>query len=56
MAERFQCSVCEMTEEKCSCEKYCCICQGEHQIRLCNDGQWYCLECREACEVQIERA
>lgn len=54
MAERFHCSVCDQVEEKCECDKYCCLCMGEHQIRLCGDGMWYCLECREACEYRPE--
>jgi hypothetical protein len=23
---------------------------GEHDVRLCNDGLYYCQECREACD------
>ena len=56
MAERYHCSVCDQVEEKCDCDKYCCLCQGEHQVRLCMDGLWYCLECREACDLRPEGA
>jgi hypothetical protein len=54
MAEAYRCSVCDKTEEHCDCDKYCCLCQGEHQVRLCNDGLYYCLECRESCDLQAQ--
>lgn len=54
MAEAYRCSVCELEEVKCTCDKYCCLCQGEHDVRLCKDGLWYCLECREACDLQAQ--
>jgi sulfur transfer complex TusBCD TusB component (DsrH family) len=54
MADPFKCMVCEQTEDKCKCEKYCGMCQGEHQVRLCQDGLYYCLECREACDMQAQ--
>jgi hypothetical protein len=40
---------CELTEEKCDCERYCCQCQGQIDIRLCEDGLYYCQPCREVC-------
>jgi hypothetical protein len=55
MAERYKCMVCEQTEDKCDCDKYCGLCQGYNQVRLCFDGQYYCLECREACDIQPEQ-
>jgi hypothetical protein len=55
MAERFHCAVCDQVEYACQCDKYCVICQGFHQVRLCEDGQHYCLECREACDYVPER-
>jgi hypothetical protein len=27
---------------------------GAHQVRLCQDGAYYCLECREACDLQAQ--
>jgi hypothetical protein len=27
---------------------------GAHNVRLCQDGQYYCLECREACDMQAQ--
>jgi len=44
-----RCSVCEQTEERCECEKYCVFCQGQLDVRLCDDGLYYCNACREAC-------
>ena len=54
MAERFICNVCELPEEKCECDRYCGLCMGAHQVRLCQDGAYYCLECREACDLQAQ--
>ncbi len=54
MAEAFKCAVCELEEERCTCDKYCCLCMGFNNVRLCQDGQWYCLECREACDLQAQ--
>lgn len=54
MAQRFRCIVCDRVEEKCDCDKYCYICQGEHEVRLVEDGCFYCLECREACDYMPE--
>ena len=54
MAERFLCNVCDLVEEKCVCEKYCCLCLGENDVRLVGDGFHYCLECREACDYLPE--
>ena len=52
MAEPYKCAQCDLVEAKCTCDKYCCICQGDHDVRLCRDGLYYCLECREACDLQ----
>jgi hypothetical protein len=30
------------------------MCQGGHDVRLCQDGMYYCLECREACDLQAQ--
>jgi len=56
MADRFKCGVCELTEDTCKCERYCGLCQGLHNVRLCNDGQYYCIDCREACDLQAQEA
>jgi hypothetical protein len=46
------CAQCEQPENKCECEKYCCLCQSELNIRLCTDGLYYCQPCREACDYK----
>jgi len=48
--KKYVCMQCEMGEEKCSCEKYCCLCQSQIDVRLCQDGLFYCPPCREACD------
>jgi sulfur transfer complex TusBCD TusB component (DsrH family) len=47
------CVQCDMTEDHCDCEKYCVLCQSQMDIRLCTDGLYYCLACREACEYKV---
>jgi len=54
MSDAFRCAVCDLIEEHCHCDRYCCLCQGEHQVRLCADSQYYCLECREACDLRAQ--
>ena len=54
MAEDFVCAQCDRTEDKCDCERYCILCKGQHDVRLCQDGQYYCLECREACDLAAQ--
>ncbi len=53
MAGPVVCTQCEKTEHDCACEKYCTICKGQHAVRLCTDGLYYCPECREACDVSV---
>jgi hypothetical protein len=52
MAETYRCTLCDQDESRCQCDKYCFMCQGGHNVRLCQDGLYYCLECREACDLQ----
>ena len=47
------CSMCDMPEARCTCEKYCTICKGQHDVRLGADGLYYCPDCREACDVPL---
>jgi hypothetical protein len=54
MAENFICSQCDQEESRCSCEKYCCLCQAVYDVRLCADGAYYCRDCREACDLQAQ--
>lgn len=53
MAEQVLCAQCDKREPECTCERYCCICQSQYGIRLCMDGQYYCPDCREACDVSV---
>jgi hypothetical protein len=54
MAEAYRCMQCELTEEHCRCDRYCNLCMGEYQVRLCFDGLYYCVDCREACDLQAQ--
>jgi hypothetical protein len=47
------CAQCDQPEANCACDKYCCFCQSQQNIRLCVDGLYYCPDCREACEVRL---
>jgi len=50
----FQCCACGQTEDRCQCVKYCALCHADHGVRLTEDGQYYCLDCREACDFQTQ--
>jgi hypothetical protein len=47
------CSQCDKPETKCTCEKYCSFCQSQEHVRLCEDGRYYCPDCREACDLRV---
>ncbi len=47
------CALCDKPEDDCTCDRYCWLCQGLQGIRLCEDGQYYCPDCREACDVRV---
>ena len=49
---KFVCMQCELSEERCGCEKFCCFCQSQLDVRLCQDGLYYCPGCREACDYK----
>ncbi len=49
------CMLCDKPEYECHCDRYCCYCKGMDGIRLCVDGQYYCPDCREACEVTVAK-
>ena len=53
MAGPVLCAVCDKPEAECKCERYCCMCQGQFGILLCIDGQYYCPDCREACDIRV---
>jgi hypothetical protein len=50
----FKCAVCDQTEERCGCHKYCALCQSDYGTRLTEDGQYYCIDCREACDYKTQ--
>jgi hypothetical protein len=54
MAAKFICSQCDREEARCTCEKYCILCEGLNDVRLCGDGVYYCRDCREACDLQAQ--
>jgi hypothetical protein len=56
MAERYICVLCDKTEDQCHCDRFCCLCQGAYNVRLCMDGQYYCVDCREVCDFQAQEA
>ena len=54
MAEKFICMLCDKPETECKCDRYCGLCQGEHDVRLVQDGTYMCRDCREACDYQAQ--
>ena len=54
MADAFICMQCDKTEDKCQCDRYCLLCQSTHNVRLTSEGTYYCLECREACDLHAQ--
>jgi len=50
----YVCAQCDREEKQCECDRFCILCQGWDSVRLCNDGQYYCLTCREACDLQAQ--
>jgi hypothetical protein len=54
MAEPFKCLTCFKEEAKCTCDRYCTLCMGEFDVRLCQDGIYYCRDCREACDFAAQ--
>lgn len=50
------CTQCDKPEAQCTCEKYCSFCQSTENIRLCDDGLYYCPDCREACDLHVAEA
>jgi len=47
------CVLCDKKEAECGCDRYCCQCKSLSNIRMCMDGQYYCPDCREACDVHV---
>ena len=34
--------------------KYCALCRSDYGPRLTEDGQFYCIDCREACDYKTQ--
>lgn len=54
MPKEFVCTLCDQTERQCTCNRYCWLCCGLDNVRLCEDGQYYCSACRESCDMQAQ--
>jgi hypothetical protein len=52
--KEFKCLVCNQPEKLCTCIKYCALCQTDYRVRLTEDGQYYCADCREACDYKTQ--
>ena len=50
----WKCTQCNRPEASCDCPRYCTLCQNPDTVRLCNDGLWYCMDCREACDYKTQ--
>lgn len=50
----FLCAQCDQPESKCQCERFCCLCQSQRNVRLVGDGLYYCVDCREVCDYHTE--
>ncbi len=50
----YHCLQCEKREQECGCDRYCCLCQGSTDVRLCEDSLYYCEDCREACDLHAQ--
>ncbi len=53
-SKEFRCLVCEQPEQRCTCIKYCALCHSDYGLRLTEDGQYYCADCREACDYKSQ--
>lgn len=48
------CTICGERERDCQCERFCTLCKADHDVRLCEDGCYYCFDCREVCGFMAE--
>jgi hypothetical protein len=53
-SKEFKCAQCDLPEERCTCQRYCCLCQNMDGVRLVGDGLYYCNDCREACDYRTQ--
>ena len=54
MPMHYLCTVCSATEEECQCPRFCILCKSDSNVRLCDDGCYYCGDCREICGYTVE--
>jgi hypothetical protein len=47
------CAQCDKPERQCTCDRFCMLCKGQDNIQLGEDGQYYCPDCREACDIRL---
>src|SRR5438094_8612320 len=47
------CAQCDLPEDRCSCERYCTICKGQLNVRLCSDGHYYFRVCGAGCDAAL---
>jgi hypothetical protein len=52
--KEFKCGVCDKPEGQCTCNRYCALCHSDYKLRLTEDGQFYCEDCREACDFKSQ--
>jgi hypothetical protein len=50
----YVCTLCGEPEKKCKCLRFCTLCKSDHGVRLCQDGCYYCADCREICEYTAD--
>ncbi len=53
MSAETLCAQCDRHEWKCDCDRFCWMCNGQDNIKMGEDGRFYCPDCREACDVGI---
>ncbi|HEV2352419.1 MAG TPA: hypothetical protein VG028_21495 [Terriglobia bacterium] len=54
LTKEFKCLVCDKPENQCTCNRYCALCHADYELRLTDDGQYYCRDCREACDYKTQ--
>ncbi len=55
MADKvFSCSRCDQPEDQCDCARSCALCHSSYGIRLCEDGLYYCNDCRDDCDYRTQ--
>ena len=51
----YACTICGLKEDSCQCARFCTLCSVDYDIRLCEDGCYYCADCREICGFIVEQ-